>query len=119
MFAFELNRRILRKGLHTRAIAAHPGVSVTELVRHIPKWVMLLGKPVTALLTHSPEKGAMPTLMAALHPDVKGGQYFGPQGYHEWTGKPGPARSTALANDESVAGRLWDVAEKLTGVKFP
>lgn len=71
MFAFELNRRIRKSGLKTLAVAAHPGVSVTELVRHIPKWVMFIGKPVTSLLTHSPEKGAMPTLMAALGADVK------------------------------------------------
>ncbi|HLP73511.1 MAG TPA: oxidoreductase [Bacteroidales bacterium] len=119
VFAFELNRRILGNGFHTKAAAAHPGVSVTELVRHIPKLVMLLGKPVTALLTHSPEKGAMPVLMAALNPDVKGGEYYGPQGYHEWTGKPGLAKSTALANDEALAKRLWDISEKLTGVKYP
>lgn len=119
LFAFELNRRIQMKGLQTLSVAAHPGVSVTELVRNIPKWVMILGKPVTALLTHSPEKGARPTLMAALASDVKGGEYFGPQGPKEWTGKPGRAESTALANDVNVANKLWEISEKLTGVYYP
>lgn len=119
MFAFELNRRITLRDLKTLAVAAHPGVSVTELVRNIPKWVMFLGKPVTALLTHSPEKGSGPSLMAALDPGIKGGEYFGPQGRNEWTGKPGRAKSTALANDEAVAKKLWEVSEKLTGITFP
>jgi NAD(P)-dependent dehydrogenase (short-subunit alcohol dehydrogenase family) len=118
MFAFELNRRIRKAGLHTLAVAAHPGVSVTELVRHIPGWVMYLGKPITTLLTHSPEKGALPILYAAVAEDVQGGEYFGPTGYKEWTGKPGRAKTTALANDENVAGRLWEISEKLTGITF-
>lgn len=118
IFAIELDRRIKKAGYGTLSVAAHPGISVTELVRNVPAILMMISKPLTAILTHSPEKGAMPILYAALADDVKGGEYFGPQGIAEWTGKPGRAKTTSLAKDESIAKRLWEVSERLTGITF-
>lgn len=118
MFAYELQRKIERAGLKTLSVAAHPGVSLTELVRYIPGWLLFLGRPVTALMTHSPEKAALPILLAALDKDVKGGEYFGPQGRNEWKGKPGKAESTPLSHNTEIAGKLWKVSEELTGIKF-
>lgn len=119
IFAFELNRRIRKAGLATLSVSAHPGLSMTELVRHFPKWLLLIGKPFTNIITHPPDKGALPTLYAALDDDVKGGEYFGPQGYSEWTGKPGRARSFPQSHDYSAAERLWNLSEQITGVSFP
>lgn len=119
IFAFELDRRLRNKGIKTLSVAAHPGLSITELVRHYPKWMLFLGRPLTAILTHSPEKGALPTLYAALASDVKAGEYFGPQGYSEWTGKPGRAKSFPQSRDESAAGRLWKLSEQITGISYP
>lgn len=93
IFAFELQRRIQKAGLKTLSVAAHPGVSITELVRNIPAWLMFIGRPVTSLFTHSPEKGALPALYAALSEDIKGGEYIGPQGPGERTGEPGMAKA--------------------------
>lgn len=118
IFSFELNRRIQQAGLKPISVAAHPGVTITELVRNIPPMVMLISKPITALLTHSPEKGSKPILYAALAENVRGGEYYGPQGIGEWTGKPGPAKTSNLSHDESVAGKLWKVSEKLTGITY-
>lgn len=119
IFAFELNRRIKNRNLRTLSVAAHPGLSITELVRHFPKWLLLLGKPITGLITHTPDKGAIPTLYAALGNDVQGGEYFGPQGYAEWTGKPGRAKSFPQSHDLSTAEKLWKLSEQITGVSFP
>ncbi len=118
MFAFELQRRIEKAGLQTLSVAAHPGVSITELVRYVPRWLLFVGRPVTAIITHSPAKGALPVLLAALGKDVKGGEYFGPQGSHERKGKPGRAESTTLSRDEEIAGKLWKISEELTGIRF-
>jgi len=118
MYAFELQRRLDKKGLETLSVAAHPGVSITELIEQIPKWVIYLFRPVGYLFTHSPEKGALPTLYAALGTDVQGGDYFGPQGRREMTGEPGKAESTLLSQNIEIAKRLWDVSEELTGIKY-
>jgi NAD(P)-dependent dehydrogenase (short-subunit alcohol dehydrogenase family) len=119
MFAFELNRRLQNKeGHHTIAVAAHPGVSNTELARHFPKLLVWIMMPLFSFMIHAPEKGALPTLMAALDPSVKGGEYFGPQGNREMKGEPGRAESTTLANNEEIARRLWEVSEELTGINY-
>jgi len=46
------------------------------------------------------------------------GSYTGPQSLRESRGKPGPARTSRLARDESLAQKLWAVSEDLTGVRF-
>lgn len=119
MFAYELQRRLDKAGSKTISVAAHPGVSVTNLVKQIPNWLIILLLPLARLFTHSIEKGALPTLYAALGTDVKGGDYFGPQGRSEWTGKPGKAISTPLSHNLEIARRLWDVSEQLTGFRYP
>ncbi len=117
IYSYELQRRMENAGLKTLSVAAHPGVSITDLVRHIPKWLNILF-PLVSLFTHSPDKGAMPTLYAALGEDVKGGEYFGPQGRSEWTGEPGRVSSTPLSHDRELAKQLWTVSEELTGIRY-
>jgi NAD(P)-dependent dehydrogenase (short-subunit alcohol dehydrogenase family) len=118
IFATELQRRFEKSGVRTLSVAAHPGVSLTELVRHIPKWLYSPLKPLLSLFTHSPEKGALPTLYAALGAGVSGGDYFGPQGFAEMTGMPGKAIATSVSRDREIAKQLWDLSEKLTGITY-
>ncbi len=81
MFTQELSRRLKAVNKNTISVAAHPGVSTTELGRHIPKILYYLLMPIFSLMTHKPAKGALPTIMAALDEDVQGGDYFGPTGF--------------------------------------
>ena len=118
MFAYELQRRLENEGYPTISVAAHPGLSVTDILRKVPKWLLYISQPITNLFTHSPANGALPVLYAALGQDVKGGEYFGPQGKNEWTGKPGKVRSTPLSHDKEIARQLWEVSEKLTGIRY-
>ena len=92
MFAYELQRRLARSGAQTLSVAAHPGVSATSLFRHLPGIVGILN-PLTALVFQSAKGGALPILYAALSEDVLGGEYFGPQSFHEMKGEPGKVGS--------------------------
>jgi NAD(P)-dependent dehydrogenase (short-subunit alcohol dehydrogenase family) len=118
VFAFELQRRLGKAGLKTISVSAHPGMSMTDLLRDFPKWLFIVGRPLISIFTHPPEKGALPILYAALASDVKGGEYFGPQGYQEWKGEPGRAYSTPLSHDAQLGKRLWDESERLTGIGY-
>ena len=69
-------------------------------------------------MAHSPQKAALPTLMAALKPNVKGGEYYGPQGFRGMKGKPNLTEPEPHALDKEVAKRLWEVSEELTGETF-
>ena len=118
MFAYELQRRLKRAGHTTLSVAAHPGVSSTNLFQNLPKIVNVFA-PLTALVFQSAEGGAQPTLYAALGDDIQGGDYCGPQSMGEVRGDPIKVSSSRRSRDEAVAAKLWAVSEKLTSVRFP
>ncbi|BBX10154.1 SDR family NAD(P)-dependent oxidoreductase [Mycolicibacterium aichiense] len=119
MFAYELQRRLTAAGAKTIAVAAHPGVSDTELIRHVPGSSLPGVKLISGLLLNSAEMGALATLRAATDPSVTGGQYYGPDGFRELRGYPKLVSSSNQSHDRNVQQRLWAVSEELTGVKFP
>jgi hypothetical protein len=84
----------------------------------MPKFIFTLAKyTIAPFLTHSPNKGAQPSILAATG-EVKGGEYYGPTGFNEFIGKPGKATYTELSKDESIAKKLWEVSENLVGYKY-
>jgi NAD(P)-dependent dehydrogenase (short-subunit alcohol dehydrogenase family) len=115
MFTYDLQRRLAAKGENTIAVAAHPGLSDTELMRHMPGFLV----PAVSLVAQSAAKGALPTLRAATDPDVRGGQYYGPDGLGEASGNPKVVGSSKQSRDVQIQERLWSVSEQLTGVTFP
>ena len=121
LFAFELQRRASLAGASLSSTAAHPGVASTGLVTSeqglgsIPG-VKQLAPLFLKLVFQSPRAGAEPTLYAATA--AAPGSYTGPQSLRESRGKPGPARTSRLARDESLAQKLWAVSEDVTGVRF-
>lgn len=52
LFTYELQRRLSNAGVATQALAAHPGVSDTELGRHIPGAKLV--RPVVGLILQGP-----------------------------------------------------------------
>lgn len=119
MFAYELSRKLAAADAETIAVAAHPGMSATELFRELPFPVSLGFKLTAPLITQKPADGALPTLRAATDPDVVGGEYYGPAGLGEVKGPPHRVRSSRQSRDEDIAARLWTVSEELTGVNYP
>jgi NAD(P)-dependent dehydrogenase (short-subunit alcohol dehydrogenase family) len=118
MFAYELQHRLAAAQAKTIAVAAHPGISDTELIRHVPGASLPGVKLLSGLLFNSPELGALATLRAATDPTVTGGQYYGPDGFRELRGHPKLVGSSNQSHDRAVQQRLWTVSEELTGVKF-
>ena len=118
LFAYELKRRLEKAGSNVIAVSSHPGVSKTNLFTNIPKVAQLLMAPLLPIFTHLPKYAALPTLYAALGPDVESGDYYGPTGFNGLKGKPGKVKSKPHSYDEAVAAKLWDISEKLTGEKF-
>jgi NAD(P)-dependent dehydrogenase (short-subunit alcohol dehydrogenase family) len=119
MFSYELQRRLATAGAPTIAVAAHPGVSNTELMRHVPGSTLPGVSQLASLVTNSPAMGALATLRAATDPAVQGGQYYGPDGFRELRGHPVLVQSTKQSHDVAVQEKLWTVSEELTGVGFP
>ena len=118
MFTYELQRRLAPHG-STVAVAAHPGVSNTELARNTPAALRVPIGWLAPLITQKAEMGALPTLRAATDPAVVGGQYYGPGGRGEVRGYPKLVTSSPASHDRATQQRLWTVSEELTGVTFP
>lgn len=118
MFAYELQRRIEKAGSNVIAVSAHPGVSNTNLFQNYPKLLYQAFLPISSLFTHSPENAALPSLMAAMDENVKGGDYFGPTGFNGMKGEPGKVKSKPHSYDKEVAKKLWEISEVLTKEKF-
>ncbi len=122
MFAFELDRRAREAGRQLSGLAAHPGFSLDSLSPARPD----LDRPSALLrasaqltrgsLCQGKDAGARPLVHAAAAADVQGGEYWGPGGWQEVTGRP--ARSTARPHTRDVAAAraLWDESERLTGL---
>jgi NAD(P)-dependent dehydrogenase (short-subunit alcohol dehydrogenase family) len=122
LFAYELERRLRGAGAAALSLGSHPGVVRTELWRTSSPLIKVLASPrlrlATSWLAMDPDGGALPSLRAATDPAARGGQYYGPAGWHEYTGPPVLVRSSDRSHDEAAARRLWDVSEQLTGVRY-
>ncbi|QDI82123.1 SDR family NAD(P)-dependent oxidoreductase [Methylorubrum populi] len=121
MFALELDRRLKAVGSGIASLAAHPGLAVTEVFRRGDRAGALqqgAGRIIFSLIGQSAAQGALPILYAAAAPEAERGGYYGPDGFWEARGDPGPAQIAAQALDRTAAGRLWAVSETLTGVRF-
>ena len=116
LFTYELQRRLT--DTETIAVAAHPGVSKTELDRNTSAWLRLLTN-TSGLIAQEANMGALPTLRAATDRAVLGGQYFGPGGLGHVRGYPEVVTSSRRSRDVEAQKRLWAVSEQLTEVAYP
>jgi NAD(P)-dependent dehydrogenase (short-subunit alcohol dehydrogenase family) len=114
LFATELDRRLRATASPVVSVAAHPGVTDTELFANSMRrrggaWLAGLARVLSTAVTQPARLGVLPQLYAATAPQVRGGDYIGPGGPGEVFGHPAPARRSAAAEDEDLARRLWDV----------
>ena len=117
LFTYELQRRFEAENINSIAVAAHPGVSQTNLSKYLDDklWFKIL-YPLFVWMTQSAAQGALPQIRAAVDPNVKGGEYYGP--HKGRTGFPIVVPSNELSHNEEDAKKLWEVSEQLTKVKF-
>ncbi|KAA0074886.1 SDR family NAD(P)-dependent oxidoreductase [Mycolicibacterium sp. P9-64] len=121
MFGTELARRSEAAGLTLKSVVAHPGVAATNLFDP-----MVPPIPGALAATHlglrifgnSESAGALSQLYAATMPDVRNGDYLGP---NRLFGVRGPVRrspQSKAARNETVAKRLWEKSVELTGARY-
>ena len=120
MFAFELQRRSVAGAWGIQSIAAHPGISRTDLLINgagagsgpgmARRYLWFLFQPA--------EQGALPSLFAATAPQAEGGAYYGPDRLGETRGFPRAASVPMQAKDLEAAARLWRESERLTDTVF-
>ena len=123
VFALELDRRLRASSADVLSAAAHPGYAATHLQLAGPE---MTGSRLAAtgmrvanrVFGQSQRRGALPSLYVATAGDVEGGDYFGPDGFREFWGKPTRVKPAGRALKRDTAERLWAVSEQLTGVSY-
>ena len=126
MFARELHRRASAARSPLISVAAHPGISKTPITagreredrRKLWDRIELFGYRLSMRLFGQPAaEGARSLVFAATEPSAVGGSYYGPTGFGQIGGTPGPVQPSRAASDADVAARRWDASERLTGVR--
>ncbi|MDX3929856.1 MAG: SDR family oxidoreductase [Shinella sp.] len=120
MFAFELSRRSKASGWGVESLAAHPGITRTDLLPNgagqrsmaarVRRFLPFLFQPAW--------QGALPTLYAATDPAARDGAYYGPDGLGGMRGYPTEEKPPKQALDTAVATRLWETSLELADVTF-
>ncbi|RZC57336.1 hypothetical protein C5167_004640 [Papaver somniferum] len=105
LHANELTRRFKEGGVQITANSLHPGIIMTNILRHhniIGGLSFILGKPAVKNV----QQGASTTCYAALHPNVKGvsGEYFMDNNI---------SAPSSQAQDTNLAKKLWDFTMNL------
>jgi NAD(P)-dependent dehydrogenase (short-subunit alcohol dehydrogenase family) len=123
LFALELDRRAKAAGADLVSTAVHPGYAATNLQARAGEsrgggFGRMLANAGNALFAQSARAGAWPTVYAATHPDLHGGEFVGPTGMGGQRGAPGVMAPYRNARDERTADRLWTVSETLTGIRY-
>jgi NAD(P)-dependent dehydrogenase (short-subunit alcohol dehydrogenase family) len=117
IFSIELNRRIKAKGHHVLSIAAQPGANNTELTRHLSAEEIAIGKQRLGEFME-PWQGALSSLYAAVANEAIGGKMYEPDD-SGLRGYPTLATIQENAMDETVAKKLWETAQEITGIVYP
>ncbi len=119
LFTSQLQKYFEEQKIDAIAVAAHPGVSNTNLFNNMSgKWLLTILKPLFGLFVQPASMGALPEIRAAVDAAVKGGEYYGPDGNKEMKGYPVVVQPDKSAYNEEDAPKLWKFSEEITGVKF-
>lgn len=120
LFSRQLARVATDKNWPLMSLGAHPGNASTEIYNNGAQYG---GKQIPVLRItwritprHSAAAGAAPELMAATSTAAVQGGYYGPK--FGLIGPPAVVKVSKEGQDAAVASRLWDEAEKLTGVRL-
>lgn len=119
MFSYELNRRLIESKIPIISVAAHPGVSITNISHQKAKPLLKLQDKFGRFVFSDQKQGAESTIFSSLDLSVKGGNYYGPSGLFEIKGETKKLDSSKRSKNISVAKDLWHFAEETTKFKYP
>jgi NAD(P)-dependent dehydrogenase (short-subunit alcohol dehydrogenase family) len=120
MLTTELGRRSLAAGCNLVSNAAHPGFARTNLQTTGPGREMNAAeKWMASFMSQDAAHGALPTLRAATEANAAMGSYYAPSGTFQLKGDPVLVPLPKPARDEVAARKLWEISERLTGVRWP
>jgi NAD(P)-dependent dehydrogenase (short-subunit alcohol dehydrogenase family) len=124
LFTFELAERVSAKGIDMMVVVAHPGYADSSLIEKGPEmsgknFLVKAGRFLNRLAAQSTEMGSLPILYAATAPEAVHRAYYGPRRLGGTRGYPERVYPNRRKIGKDLQQELWQVSEKMTGVKFP
>lgn len=118
MFTLQLEEKLRLKHYQTIAVACHPGVSLTNIHRFMPKLLgnSIFTKMMNTLVFHTPYKAAMPALMATTSSNINGGEFVGLNTKTQFRGNPKIVKPNQLVFNKCLRAMLWEKSVEITGV---
>jgi NAD(P)-dependent dehydrogenase (short-subunit alcohol dehydrogenase family) len=118
LFAQELHRRV---GDRVATVAAHPGVSWTNLfIRQLQEngkgWQVPPLRVLGPIFFQSSKAGAQPTLRAL---GEASGAFIGPKRLNQFRGPAELLDVYTTGSDPATAARLWDLTEEILEIPLP
>ena len=115
MFGLELNLKLKENNSKTSSLLAHPGFARTNLqpksVEANQSWQEDLAYKLMDPMFQSAKMGALPQITAAVLPNAKGGEQYGPR--FNFRGLPKICKNAPQALNQNSRKRLWEISENL------
>jgi NAD(P)-dependent dehydrogenase (short-subunit alcohol dehydrogenase family) len=123
LFSYELSRKLADANVQVEAIAAHPGLVKSNIMKtneHTKRsfGFKLMFNFFDLTLAMTPKKGSLGIMRAATDRSIKNGDYVGPTKMAGFRGYPELMTSSDLSYIEEDAQKLWEMSEQLTGIKY-
>tara|TARA_Y100000996_G_scaffold400222_1_gene370010 strand:+ start:359 stop:1420 length:1062 start_codon:yes stop_codon:yes gene_type:complete len=118
MLTIELNKRLSNSNSNIVSLACHPGISITNIVRNLPKFISnpAIVNILNKLIFQPPDKASHSAIMASLSSDVSGGDFIGLNTRKQYKGSPLIVSPNELAFDKELRQRLWGISAEITGI---
>jgi NAD(P)-dependent dehydrogenase (short-subunit alcohol dehydrogenase family) len=118
-FALELQRKLAASDSSVESLLAHPGSAIdlrSEKRAGINDGPLKALDVLSAVISQGKDRGAWPVVRAAIDPDARGGQFYGPK--RSVTGAPVLLEPVASSASAEFGSEFWRQAEAATGIRF-
>ncbi|MDM4771778.1 SDR family NAD(P)-dependent oxidoreductase [Solimonas sp. SE-A11] len=126
--AVELQRRLTEAGSRVSSLAAHPGVCRTQLGQNrrrqasdsrLQRFKADFFAYTQMRFGQEAEQAADSVMVALCAEGLPAAAFVGPSGWMQMAGAPALQRPNPLALDPAVGARLWALAERCSGSRWP
>ncbi len=119
LFSQELHRRAAAAGESVASIAAHPGVSATNLFSTQLKggklgFLVPVADGFGKVVFQSSAAGATPAIRAATDETIASGSFVGPDSFGQSRGAPKVVGLYKTGRDKATAHDLWALSQEIT-----
>ena len=111
LFTNKLARLLKANGSYIIALSAHPGISRTNLGRHVKGSLFFkIFDPIINLFSQNRFMGSLPLVLAAVDDEAVNGDYYGPSGLFGTKGMPKKVKNSKRSNNIDLQDKFYEAS---------